>query len=145
MVSAVNADGLEPSVLHRPVRSLLEFTRTLSPILLLTVFGISFIAHSIISARKVKANAAVSTGPGGRPLPKRMRSTATAVTSLESLDFSPKTKIAIKWLSVGILFTFVADAAINMSHVILFRQDHWWCGQAVVVGCAPFCCLQFVM
>lgn len=128
--------GVEPSFLNRPVRTILEYMQTISPILLFVTFIASFITHSIVSARKLKASAsAVTTGPGGRPLPKRMRS-AAVTTTRTTFEISPTTSLATKWLSVGVFFSFVADAVINMCHVIFRRQDHWWCGQAVVVSIA---------
>lgn len=53
-------------------------------------------------------------------------------------DFSPATKLAFKWLAVGVLFSFIAEAAIHVAHIVLHRKDHWWCGQAVVVSTSFF-------
>ncbi|PGG97934.1 hypothetical protein AJ79_09047 [Helicocarpus griseus UAMH5409] len=125
-------NGGVPSFSHQEIRTLLDYTRTISPVLIVVMFIISFISHSVISARKVTANPpAVQTGPGGRPLPKRMRSTAVVTPSAP--DFSPNAKLVFKWLMVGVLLTFVADAAANIAQVILYRQKHWWCGQSVVI------------
>lgn len=48
--------------------------------------------------------------------------------------FSQNAKLLFKWFSVGILLTIVAEGALNVSHVIIARSEHWWCGQSVVVS-----------
>lgn len=134
MDMVASAHGVEPSLLNRPVRTVLEYMQTFSPMLLLVTFIASFITHSVVAARRLNASASlVTTGPGGRPLPKRMRS-AAVTTTRAVFEISPSASLAVKWLSVGVLCSFIADASINMCHVIFRRQDHWWCGQAVVVG-----------
>ena len=135
MDSFVNVEGLEVSASNQTIRQLLHYAHTFSPLVLVVVFAISFVAHSIVSARSITTNApAVQTGPGGRPLPKRMRS--AAILTHDTPDFSPNAKLMFKWLSVAILFTFVGDATINISHVLFGRRQHWWCGESVVV-CTP--------
>ncbi|OAX85283.1 hypothetical protein ACJ72_00345 [Emergomyces africanus] len=127
-----SADGSPPLFSHQEIRRLLDYTRSISPVVIIVAFLISFILHSVISARTTPTQPpAVRTGPGGRPLPRRMRS--TAVFAPPASDFSPNAKLAFKWLSVGILLTFIADAAITMTHVILYREMHWWCGQSRVI------------
>ncbi|OJD22016.1 hypothetical protein ACJ73_06641 [Blastomyces percursus] len=124
--------GSAPSFSHTEIRRLLDYTRSISPVILVVVFLLAFVFRSIISARKIPAHPpAIRTGPGGRPLPTRMRSTAVFAPPVS--DFSPNAKLTFKWLSVGVLLTFVADAAITMTHVIVDRQMHWWCGQSRVI------------
>ncbi|EQL37096.1 hypothetical protein BDFG_01393 [Blastomyces dermatitidis ATCC 26199] len=124
--------GSAPSFSHTEIRRLLDYTRSISPVIIVVVFLLAFVSRSIISARKVPAHPpAIRTGPGGRPLPTRMRSTAVFAPPVS--DFSPNAKLTFKWLSVGVLLTFVADAAITMTHVIVDRQMHWWCGQSRVI------------
>ncbi|WEW58915.1 ATP-binding cassette-type vacuolar membrane transporter Hmt1 [Emydomyces testavorans] len=132
MDSTIAASGLRPHVENETIRAVLRYMQTISPIIIVTVFAIAFVANSIISAQNIKGNAAVTTGPGGRPLPKRMRSAAVVTTRLAS-DFSQNTKLAFKWLSVSVLLTLVADAALTMTHVIFHRQEHWWAGQSIVI------------
>jgi hypothetical protein len=125
-------DSLPPG-LRAAARDVLRYMRIASPIVLLVVFTISFIVSSIISARRLTPNRnVISSGPGGRPLPKRTRSTMTVAR--DRPDVSPNFKLLFKWLSVGVLLTFIADAAINMGHVLYSRSEHWWNGQAVVVS-----------
>lgn len=119
--------------LQYATRDVLVYLRTCYPILLLITFVVAFISDSIFTAKRASQNGPqVQTGPGGRPLPKRARS-ALAVTK-QTQKFSEGTKIFFRWLAVGVLLTLVADAAINMAHVIYARSYHWWCGQSVVVG-----------
>lgn len=113
-------------------RDVLVYLRTSYPIILLVTFVVTFIADSIFTAKRATQNGSSSqTGPGGRPLPKRTRS--TLAVAKQTQKFSEGTKIFFRWLAVGILVTLVADAAINITHVIFARSQHWWCGQSVVV------------
>ncbi|KKZ61041.1 hypothetical protein EMCG_00619 [[Emmonsia] crescens] len=127
-----SADGSRPSFSHQEIRRLLDYTRSISPVIIVVVFLISFISRSVISAKKIPVHPpAIQTGPGGRPLPKRMRSTAVFAPLVS--DFSLNAKLTFKWLTVGVLLTFVADAVSTMTRVILYRQMHWWCGQSRVI------------
>lgn len=117
-----------PHVMRRALDSL----RIAYPILLLVVFAASFIASSIVTARTANQNfSAAQTGPGGRPLPNRSRSSFSVRKGGQK--FSHNAKIWFNLLSVAILVTFVAEAAANVSHVMVARSEHWWCGQSVVV------------
>ena len=122
---------------HSTPRALLEYLRIGYPIILLVVFISAFIACSALAAKNIGKNGSlVTTGPGGRPLPKRSRSTVSVIKPVDG--FSENTKSVFKWLSVAVLMTFVIDASINVVHTITARSEHWWCGQSVVVR-FPFC------
>ncbi|KAL3474216.1 hypothetical protein BJX99DRAFT_232126 [Aspergillus californicus] len=117
---------------HHVMRDLLDYLRIGYPILLLVVFASAFLASSILTARTANQNTCASlTGPGGRPLPKRSRSTVAVVKAPQK--FSRNANLCFKWLSLGVLATLVADATLNVTHAILARSEHWWCGQAVVI------------
>lgn len=117
---------------HTVMRGALDSLRIGYPILLLVVFASAFVASSIITARTANQNiCAPQTGPGGRPLPKRSRSTVAVVKAPQK--FSRNAKLCFKLLSFAILVTLVAEAAVNVAHVMLARSQQWWCGQAVVV------------
>jgi hypothetical protein len=110
----------------------LEYLRTGYPILLLVAFASAFVANSIVTAKTASRNTKASqTGPGGRPLPKRSRSTVAVVKAPQK--FSRNAKLCFKWLSFLVLVTLVAEAAVNVTHVMIARSEQWWCGQAVVV------------
>lgn len=129
----VEDSGSNSPFSHKTTREILKYTRIISPIVLLVVFLVSFLARSIIIAKwGANANAGVRSGPGGRPLPKRTRS--SAVVNQQPIDFSENVKSAFKWLSVAVLMTLLVDAAFNMVHVLLYRSENWWCGQSVVVS-----------
>ncbi|KAE8149129.1 hypothetical protein BDV25DRAFT_156858 [Aspergillus avenaceus] len=117
---------------HHAPRQLLEYLRIGYPILLLLVFVSAFIASSVLTAKNANnASNAVRTGPGGRPLPTRSRSSMAVIKSPEK--FSQNSRLLFKWLSLGILLTLIADAALNVTHVIVSRSEQWWCGQSVVI------------
>ncbi|KAL4937143.1 hypothetical protein BDV06DRAFT_79659 [Aspergillus oleicola] len=117
---------------HNVMRGFLESLQIGYPILILLVFASSFVANSVITARTANRNvSAAQTGPGGRPLPKRSRSTVAVVKAPQK--FSRSAKLCFKLLSVAVLVTLVAEAALNVAHVMLARSEQWWCGQAVVI------------
>ena len=118
---------------HDAALKLLAYLRISCPIVLLVVFVVAFIANSVSTARHAAINgSAVKTGPGGRPLPKRSRSSKHVAKSAQR--FSENTRSFFKWLSLGILLTLVADAVITISHVMVARSEHWWRGQSLVVS-----------
>ncbi|KAE8306297.1 hypothetical protein BDV41DRAFT_583446 [Aspergillus transmontanensis] len=117
---------------HHATRQLLEYLRTGYPILLLLVFISAFVANSVLAAKNANNSpTAAQTGPGGRPLPKRSRSTMAIMKNPQK--FSQNTRSWFRWLSVGILLTILGDAAVNVAHVIVSRSEQWWCGQSVVI------------
>lgn len=136
MDSLISAEGgNEAPFSHKTTRDILKYTRIISPIALLVIFLLAFVLQSVISA-KGGGNVNRGTGPGGRPLPKRTRS--SAVVNQEPVDFSENVKLGFKWLSVAVLMTFLVDAAVNMVHVLFHRRENWWCGQSVVVSISKY-------
>ncbi|KAK2757039.1 hypothetical protein FQN54_005008 [Arachnomyces sp. PD_36] len=124
--------GFDSPFSHKTTREILSYTRIISPIALLVIFLVAFVAQSVVAAKKNKhVKNGVKTGPGGRPLPRRTRS--TAYVHREPVEFSRNTKLAFKCVSAAVILTFIVDAGVNMAHVIVNRDEHWWCGQAVVV------------
>lgn len=114
-------------------QTLLRFLRTLSPIALLLAFVVAFVVSSVISAMQVTPPPRPACGPGGRPLPKRTRSSMATIKKNQN-SISPRFRVVFQWLSITVLLTFVVDAALNITHAILDRSEHWWRGQAAVVG-----------
>lgn len=110
----------------------LQYTQTAAPIVLLLVFIGAFIASSIISAKRLTPNGTAAYGPGGRPLPKRTRSTMTVLRDRQ--EISPRYRLLFQWLAVAVLLSYVVDAAINICHAVIYRSEHWWRGQATVVS-----------
>lgn len=116
-------------------QDIMVYTHYASPIILLIFFLVAFTAHSILTAPKedvVQAKPS-QTGPGGKPLPRTSSPTVKAAREKEALDFSPSRKLLFTWLSVGVVLTFLGNAATVIVHAVLDRKDNWWCGQAVVV------------
>ena len=112
------------------------YTHFASPIFLLAFFLIAFTAHSIATASSTDATVTPSlqTGPGGKPLPENKTLRAKAQQKKRQYDFSPARKQLFNWLSVGTILTFLANAAIVISHALLDRKENWWCGQHVAVS-----------
>jgi hypothetical protein len=109
---------------------LLEYLRTCYPIFLLILFVAAFVANTTVTAKRANKHASESLGPGGRPLPQRSR----AVPAYHKpQEFSRNVKRTFNLLSVGILLTFIADATIYITHVMVARAENWWRGQSVVV------------
>lgn len=122
---------LSPGALET-AQTLLFWFQIISPIALLLAFVAAFIVCSIASARQLTPTRNEATsGPGGRPLPKRSRSTMAILKDRQ--NFSPRFRLVFQWLSLGVIVTFLLDAAINVSHAIICRSEHWWRGQATVI------------
>lgn len=112
---------------------LLEYLRTCYPIFLLLLFVVAFVANTMAAASKANKDASQRMGPGGRPLPKRSRSSGPF---RKTQGFSKNVKLLFNWLSGAVLVTYLADAAIYVAHVMVARSEHWWRGQSVVVRLA---------
>jgi hypothetical protein len=83
---------------HHGTRELLAYLRTASPIILLLVFVVAFVTNSIRTARTVTQNRnAVCTGPGGRPLPKRSRSTMVVGNTEVLSERKAAFQVAVGW------------------------------------------------
>jgi len=113
----------------------LPYIRISYPIVLLVVFFVVFIVHSAHIAKDAgEHSGAVQYGPNGKPLPKRTR-----VMMMVSKDFAAelaknRSRTLFLWLTLFLLTSYVAEAAIHMLHVMLAQSQQWWCGQAVVVS-----------
>ena len=119
-------------------RQLLDHLRYSYPAVTLLVFIVTFITTSFLAAQNAgKHGSAVQYGPGGGPLPKRLRSTMVKIRENRS-KFSCRTRFIFTWLAAGVLGTFVVDAAIHIAHAMMAKPEKWWCGQAVVVSLGLF-------
>ncbi|KAJ6131446.1 hypothetical protein N7523_001906 [Penicillium sp. IBT 18751x] len=108
---------------------LLEYLRTCYPIFLLLLFVVAFVANTMLTASNSSQNETQRMGPGGRPLPKRSQTGSFRKTQ----GFSMTVKRVFNWLSVAVLVTYLADAIIYITHVMVARSEHWWRGQSVVI------------
>jgi hypothetical protein len=122
----------ETAMQRTHAKGVLVFLDHSYPIILLFYFLIFFLVHSVLSAPKEEyEEAETKLGPGGRPLPKNKKKTARLP---ELPDFGPRKKALFNWLSLGLLFTFVADTALVVVHAIAKREENWWCGQHAAVS-----------
>jgi hypothetical protein len=111
---------------------LLEYLRTCYPAFLLILFVVAFVTNTTLAAKKASKHESQYFGPGGRPLPQRSRG---APTYHKPKEFSRNVKRVFNLLSVAVLLTFIADAIIYITHVMLARSENWWRGQSFVVCC----------
>ena len=109
-----------------------------SPFTLLSFFLIAFTVHSIATASDDTdvAPSQDQTGPGGKPLPKKIK------PKEDVLDFSPARKLLFNWTQVGVILTLVANAVVVIVRALVDREDNWWCGQAVAVSSLVTCNCQ---
>lgn len=112
-----------------------DTAKVISPFVAIISFLLVFIGRTIYKAPAEESPPGTPTvGPGGRPLPSRRKSARKAKQTLEPCLFSTKTRTAVNYLSGLILVTFLANAVLIILRAIIYREDHWWCGQATIVG-----------
>ncbi|KAI9934539.1 hypothetical protein MW887_000153 [Aspergillus wentii] len=86
----------------------LTFLRISYPIFLLIVFFLSFISHSILAAKSTPGNVSnTKLGPGGKPLPNRLRSTMNEIREAQK-NVSPKMKMVFAGLDLCFLATTIS-------------------------------------
>lgn len=125
---------MDPTYTTRQFRDYLQFSY---PAATLLVFFILFITSSILIAKGSQHGSVLQYSPEGKPLSKGFRSTTNKVAGVQKHGFSLRTRYAFVWLVVGVLVTFMADAAVHTSHVVAAKEESWWCGQATVVSYSP--------
>ncbi|KAJ5469038.1 hypothetical protein N7475_006790 [Penicillium sp. IBT 31633x] len=120
---------MDISIAHEALR----YLRFGYPPILLTILFVVFLIHSSRVAKNAGRNSEVEYGPSGKPLPKRTRIMMAAARDLPAELARNKSKRWFVWLSLLVLATYIADAAIHMTHAMVSSSEHWWCGQATVV------------
>ena len=104
------------------------------PVALLITFLVVFLTHSIRTAAPEEdgsRNGSIQTGPGGKPLPGNKK---LARKSERNPEFGPGSRLTFCWLSVGVVLTFLANAALICVHALAYREQKWWCGKSVAVS-----------
>ena len=119
------------------VRQALVYLHYSYPMILLLVFFASFMVYSICieSEEETLPDNSVPKGPGGKPLPKKKQPKRSLERS--RYEFSSTTRAVFDWLTVGVILTFLADAALICIHALVDRKDNWWCGKPVAVNSQP--------
>ncbi|CAI7582350.1 unnamed protein product [Penicillium palitans] len=112
---------------------LLQYLRFGYPPVVLVVLFVVFLVHSSNIAKNASRNTKVQYGPGGKPLPSRTRMMMAVARNLPAELERNRSKGWFIWLSLFVLATYTAEAAIHMTHAIISKSEQWWCGQAVVV------------
>ena len=120
-------------VSNSTAHSILRILHYAAPIALLFFFLFAFTLRSVLTASRDQTleTSNTDTGPGGKPLPKKLAQLDKTITA--QLDFSKSRKLLFDWLSVGAAATFLANAGIVIAHSLIDRKDEWWCGKSVVV------------
>lgn len=113
---------------------LLQYLRFGYPPVLLVVLLAVFLVHSSQVANNASRNTEVQYGPGGKPLPNRTRMMMAVARDLPAELAWNSSKGLFVWLGLFVLATYIAEAAIHMTHAMISKSEQWWCGQAVVVG-----------
>ncbi|KAJ5497452.1 hypothetical protein N7463_009439 [Penicillium fimorum] len=113
---------------------LLQYLRFGYPPILLVILLVFFLIHSSqVAKNNAGQNTKVQYGPGGKPLPRRSRIMMAVARDLPTELALNRSKTWFVWLSLCVLATYIAEAAIHMTHALISKSQQWWCGQAVVV------------
>lgn len=114
--------------------NILHYTHFAYPLVLLVVFLVAFVAHSIVTSRARNSVSPRSnlTGPGGKPLPPTSRPLSNGPPRPANEGFGKIRSLLFCWLSIGLIATFIGNAVNIIVHAIVERKDGWWCGQAAV-------------
>jgi hypothetical protein len=129
--------GFESDGTATPCVVLLEVVHFHFPWVLLLLFIVAYMVHSVATAESSAEPAGPTvTGPGGKPLPRSAKKREEEEERLrrKRQDFSPLRKLVFYYLSTGVIVTFVANAANIVFHALTYREDGWWCGEATAVG-----------
>lgn len=113
---------------------ILHYTHFAYPIVLLLVFLVAFVAHSIITSpnRSVSTRTNI-TGPGGKPLPPTSRPPSNGPAVQKNEGFGRTRSLLFCWLNIGIILTFIGNTVNIVVHAISQRASGWWAGEAAVV------------
>ena len=123
-----------PWVSKQSAQDILTYTQFFSPIIVFLVFLLAFLSHSILTAPPNEQGKSTASGPGGRPLPRTVSAGAKAKRLEQVKELSPARKAIFSWTSVFLVFAFGGSAALNIIHAVARRDQHWWCGEPVVVS-----------
>ena len=131
-----HVSSTQPWVSNQTAQRILTTTQNAYSPIILAIFLVSFMIHSIVTASQKTTLEPSPTqfGPGGKPLPRKSPKPSRSSLNAEQLNFSPRTQFIFRWLSVGVLLTFFLNAVNVISHTIVERGSNWWCGQATVVS-----------
>ncbi|KAJ6066352.1 hypothetical protein N7444_000105 [Penicillium canescens] len=116
---------LERTAIMNP-QTLQEYLLTCYPILLMLLFVVVCVTRMVA---KSKTEQKVSQNKDGQ-LPRRTRN---PMASGQTKPFSGTVKHYFIWLSAGVLVTFLVDATVHITHVLMARSVHRWRGQSVVI------------
>lgn len=115
---------------------LLNPVKSFYPVIIAVVFLLCFIIFGVVNSPSNDGKVTIHSmkGPGGRPLPVRRKSNNQIKESVETRDFSGKSKAFFAILTGCLVVAFGLNGAALMIQAVSFRDDHWWAGQSAVVS-----------
>ncbi|KAJ6019809.1 hypothetical protein N7499_003091 [Penicillium canescens] len=116
---------LERTAIVNP-QTLLEYLLACYPILLMLLFVVVCVSRFIANS---KAEQKRSQNKDGQ-LPRR---TWNPMASGQTKPFSGTVKHYFIWLSAGVLVTFLVDATVHITHVLMACSEYRWRGQSVII------------
>lgn len=117
------------------IQNTLHITHFAYPLVLLVLFLALFIRSSIKDSTRTQTVSATNLkGPGGKPLPPSSRPSSNGPPKPVDDGFGRIRSLLFCWLSVGIIFTFLGNAANIIVHALVEREKGWWAGSASVVS-----------
>lgn len=127
-------DDRQPRWKHAStVHSALTVLQYAYPLFMLVFFLAAFTVRSI-AASKTNSNIAkpTTTGPGGKPLPAT-DPTRNFVKKTVQDDVTQTQKRVFEWVSLATALTFFGNSVLVIAQALAKQNEHWWCGQSVVV------------
>ena len=138
------ASSREPGIEAQPLMSTHLVSRMMAviqsayPMVLLSVFLVAFVAHGVRTASDGSTGDGDGddgqnlTGPDGKPLPSTAKRPNTDEEKHHRNEFTASQRLLFRWLSVGVIATFVGNGINVITHALTERP--WWCGQATAVS-----------
>lgn len=136
-LSEISRHGSNWYTSHQGIEDTIRVIHNAYPVVLLLMFMVSLVVHGIRNAESAEptANAYTkpkATGPGGKPLPTTIVS--TKAKKPEATRLTLVRRFLFAWLSVGLIATFLGNAANILVHALSARKDGYWCGSSGVVS-----------
>ena len=122
---------LERTAIVNP-QTLLEYLLTCYPILLMLLFVVVFVTRAVVKS-KIEQK-----GPQNKD-DQLARRTRNLMAFGQTKRFSGTIKHCFNWLSAGVLVTFLVDATVHITHLLMARSEYRWRGQSAVVRLYILC------
>lgn len=111
---------------------ILQVTQFAYPVVLLTVFLVTLMVHSIRAGSKSTTKSVGHAETDGEPVPDTPTSKLSKSSSKRETELTRAQKGLFIWLSAVLTATFIGNAVNIIVHAL--TQRPWWCGEAPVVS-----------